>query len=180
MRSPSNPIPPGPEPREIFNIRQFLQQGQVGKTKYKKKRGQKKIFIWISENLSTLYWSSGKTQNITSAIEKSTFLNAVDIHDVTNTVKSKTKFRIQYFTAGDGSKLECRDFDVSTNQKRNQWVKGLEQLKEGSLDYRLEGSSRDQGTVVSIAGEQNEEGEQKTTTTTKIKVRVFFFFFCCC
>ena len=177
MRSPSNPISPGPESRDIFNLRQFLQQGQISKTKYKTKRGQKKIFIWISEQLNKLYWSSGTTQNMTSAVEKSTFLNAVDIHDVTNTLKSKTKFRIHYFTAGDGSKLEFRDFDGLTNLKRDQWVQGLKELKDGRLGYRLEGSSRDQGTILSIVGAQQEEdGEQKTTTTTTktTKVRIFF------
>ena len=116
---------------EISNMRQLLQQGQVGKTKKKSSRigGHKKIYFWVDENLSRFYWSSGTKKNQKTSIEKATFLNVVDIHDVAPTPGDETKFRIQYSTAVDGS-LELRDFDAMSSSQRTQWVLGLSQLKD--------------------------------------------------
>ena len=115
---------------EISNMRKLLQQGQVGKTKKKSSRigGHKKIYFWVDvdENLSRFYWSSGTKK---TSIEKATFLNVVDIHDVAPTPRDETKFRIQYSTAVDGS-LELRDFDAMSSSQRTQWVLGLSQLKD--------------------------------------------------
>ena len=117
--------------------------------------GQKIIYFWLSENLLRLYWSSGSTQNIQTAKEKSTYIEVASITSVTPTPGAKKKFRVEYVPSESKSssslnRKQSMDFDAMSSVKRGQWVAALNQLQNGDLEYRLEFSDRDQTTVLSI------------------------------